>query len=89
MGRFRRLAGSEFRTDGAMKLKASSPTDYRPCLGIFKAAFSRIRGCMLFDMCRAKLKGKIYVGRFCSKEPRSNANKIHKMYMLRHRVSSL
>ena len=33
----RRIAVSEFWTDGAMKLKERSPTDSRPRLGIFKS----------------------------------------------------
>ena len=34
-GRFRKLAGSEFQADGAMKLKEHQPTDLRLHLGIF------------------------------------------------------
>ena len=34
-GRFRKLAGSEFQADGAMKLKELQPTDLRLHLGIF------------------------------------------------------
>ena len=41
MGRFRKLAGSEIQTVGAIKLKERSPTDLRLHLGIFK--------CFLFD----------------------------------------
>ena len=35
-GKFRKLAGSEFKTAGAMKLKEQSPTDLRLRFGIFK-----------------------------------------------------
>ena len=34
-GSFRKLAGSEFQADGAMKLKEHQPTDLRLHLGIF------------------------------------------------------
>ena len=34
VGKFVRSAGSEFQTDGAMKLKECSPKDFRFCLGI-------------------------------------------------------
>ena len=37
VGRFRKLAGSEFQTVGAMKLKERSPTDLRLRSGIFKS----------------------------------------------------
>ena len=37
VGRFYKLAGSEFQTDGAKKLKEWSPTDLRQCFGIFKS----------------------------------------------------
>ena len=37
VGRFRKLAGNEFQTAGAMKLKERSPTDLRLRLGIFKS----------------------------------------------------
>ena len=36
-GKFRKLAGSEFQTVGAMKLKEQSPTDLRLRLGILKS----------------------------------------------------
>ena len=35
--RFRKLAGNEFQTTGAMKLKERSPTDLTLRLGIFKS----------------------------------------------------
>ena len=35
--RFRKLAGNEFQTDGAMKLKERSTTDLRLRVGIFKS----------------------------------------------------
>ena len=38
VGRFRKLAGNEFQTVGAMKLKERSPTDLRLRLGIFKSS---------------------------------------------------
>ena len=57
VGRFCKLAGSEFQTVGAMKLKERSPTDLRLRLGIFKS-FSMTGGCVKSDMCREKLKGK-------------------------------
>ena len=34
-GSFRKLAGSEFQADEAMKLKEHEPTDFRLHLGIF------------------------------------------------------
>ena len=37
VGRFRKLAGNEFQTVEAMKLKERSPTDLRLHLGIFKS----------------------------------------------------
>ena len=37
MGRFRRLAGSEFQTDGATNLKDRLPKDFSLCVGIFKS----------------------------------------------------
>ena len=37
VGRFRKLAGNEFQTVGAVKLKEQSPTDLRLHLGIFKS----------------------------------------------------
>ena len=37
VGRFRKLAGNEFQTVGAMKMKERSPTDLRLRLGIFKS----------------------------------------------------
>ena len=37
-GRFRKLAGSEFQTVGAMKLKERSPTDLKMHLEIFKSS---------------------------------------------------
>ena len=47
VGRFHRLAGREFQTDGAIKLKESSPKDFKLRFGIFKS-FSledgRVRG---------------------------------------------
>ena len=38
LGRFCKLAGSEFQTVGAMKLKERSPTDLRLHLEIFKSS---------------------------------------------------
>ena len=35
VGRFHKLAGSEFKADGAKKLKERSPTDLRLRLAIF------------------------------------------------------
>ena len=44
VGRFRKLAGNEFQTVGAMKLKERSPTDLRLRLGIFKSfSFDDVR----------------------------------------------
>ena len=37
VGRFGKLAGNEFQTGGAIKLKERSPTDLRLRLGIFKS----------------------------------------------------
>ena len=37
VGRFRKLAGSEFQTVGAMKVEGRSPTDFRLRSGIFKS----------------------------------------------------
>ena len=37
VGRFRKLAGNEFQTAGAMKLKKRSPIDLRLRLGIFNS----------------------------------------------------
>ena len=39
VGKFLRSAGSEFQTDGAIKLKERSPKDFRFCLG-FLSNFS-------------------------------------------------
>ena len=62
VGRLCKLAGNEFQTVGAMKLKERSSTDLRLRLGIFKrfskVSHSVIEGCMKSDMCRKKLKGK-------------------------------
>ena len=45
MGGFRNLAGNEFQTAGAMKLKERSPTDLTMRLGIFKSfSFDDQRG---------------------------------------------
>ena len=58
MGRFLRLAGREFQTDGAMKVKERSRKDgitfrnFRKLLGRLSMG-----GCVMFDTCRrAKLK---------------------------------
>ena len=58
--RFHKLAGSEFQTGGAMKLKEQYTTDLQLHLGIFKKKVSHLRigGCVKSDMCREKLKGK-------------------------------
>ena len=46
MGRFRKLAGNEFQTVGAMKLKEWSPTDLRLLFGIFSSfSFDELRVC--------------------------------------------
>ena len=37
VGRFCRLAGGEFQTNGPMKLKERGPKDYKLLLGIFKS----------------------------------------------------
>ena len=38
MGRLRRLAGSEFQTDGATKLNEHSPAkDFKQCFGVFES----------------------------------------------------
>ena len=42
-GRFRRLAGKEFQTVGAMTLKERSPEDLRLRLGIFKSLSFDVR----------------------------------------------
>ena len=60
MDRFLRLAGREFQTDGAMKVKECSRKDgitfrnFRKLLGRLS-----IGGCVMFDTCRrAKLKSE-------------------------------
>ena len=56
VGRFYRQedsSGSKLETDKTMKLNEHSPKEFKLCFGIFYR-----RGCMMFDMCRAKLKGK-------------------------------
>ena len=37
MGRFCRLEGSKFQTDGVAKLNEHSPEDFKLCFGIFKS----------------------------------------------------
>ena len=39
VGRFRSVAGSEFQTDGAIKLRERSSTDFRLRLKIVKSIF--------------------------------------------------
>ena len=71
VARFRKLAGSEFQTDGVTKLKECSPKDFRMRSGIFKSFFLGDKRVRDVYTCRAKLKGKmgLYLGRLCSKEP--------------------
>ena len=54
VGRFLRLAGSDFQTYGAAKLNELSPNDFTLCFGCLKASGMRIAGCVKFDMHRAK-----------------------------------
>lgn len=58
-GILNRVGNCQFWTDWAMKPNKRSPKDFRLYFGIFKSfllyAF-RIRGCAVFNMCRAKLK---------------------------------
>ena len=84
MGRFRKLAGSEFQTDGAIKPKERSLTEFRFRVGIFKAARSRVGGYMMSHMCRAKTKGKtgVYLRSDCKLELRSGfAAQFHRQPM--------
>ena len=57
--KFRRLAGSEFQTDRAMKLNEHERTDLRP--SIFKNFSLRIRRCVMLERFRAKPNGKMGV----------------------------
>ena len=58
VGRLRKLAGNEFQTVGAMKLKERSPTDLRLRLGIFTSFSFDDGGCVKSDTCRERLKDK-------------------------------
>ena len=65
VGRFQRLAGSEFQTDGSTKLNEHSPTDFILRFRIFES-FSledrRVREFVILICFRGKLKGKRGVG---------------------------
>ena len=49
VGRFRKLADREFKTDGPMKGKEGSPTDFRFCFEILKSFTLENRG--VRDVC--------------------------------------
>ena len=72
VGRSRKLAGNEFQTVGATKLKERSPTDVRLPLGIFKSFLfddRRVREVLIRTERSRKVRGKctveVTVGRNC------------------------
>ena len=50
VGRFCRLAGSEFQTEGAVKVNKHSAKDFKLCFKFSKASHLRIGGYVMFDI---------------------------------------